>query len=210
MAISGYNAIYLPSYYCANKKGYVAEHRYMAEQKLGRHLKKGEFVHHIDRNPKNNDPDNLMIFHTKADHERYHLGGTLEQLPDGAYISKKEKPKRACEYCGRIFTLVDAKRKYCCRECAELARRKYERPPRAKLKRMLIEFSISQLATIYGVPTQILVRWCESYKLPHKLKDLKKLRENEQLKEAEKRKRAEEKKRQKESDDRRNKNERDF
>lgn len=209
MGVSGYKQIYMPDYWCASKTGFVAEHRYVAEQKLGRHLKRGEVVHHIDRDRKNNDPDNLIVFHTKEDHNRFHNGGTLEQIEDGSYISRKEKPKRACEYCGRIFTPNTADRKYCCHECATLAKRKYEKPARAQLRRLLIEFSVTQIATIYGVPNQIVLRWCMSYRLPYKLKDLKRLRENEMIKEENKRKKAEEKRRQQESDRIRRQNEGD-
>lgn len=34
-------------------------HRVVAEQKLGRPLRPGEVVHHLDGNPRNNDPQNL-------------------------------------------------------------------------------------------------------------------------------------------------------
>lgn len=37
------------------------EHRVVAERKLGRSLIKGEIVHHIDGNPKNNNPSNLRV-----------------------------------------------------------------------------------------------------------------------------------------------------
>lgn len=47
-------------------------HRIVAEQKLGRPLRKGEVVHHIDGNKRNNDPDNLMIFGSQAEHARWH------------------------------------------------------------------------------------------------------------------------------------------
>ncbi|NNJ30458.1 HNH endonuclease [Lacrimispora defluvii] len=48
-------------------------HRVVAEQKLGRKLKKNEVVHHIDGNRRNNNPDNLMVFSSSADHMRYHV-----------------------------------------------------------------------------------------------------------------------------------------
>ena len=48
------------------------EHRVVAEQMLGRKLKPGEVVHHIDGNKRNNSPDNLMVFSSQADHARYH------------------------------------------------------------------------------------------------------------------------------------------
>ncbi|MCM3589641.1 HNH endonuclease [Brevibacillus borstelensis] len=47
-------------------------HRIVAEQKLGRPLRPGEVVHHIDGNIRNNDPDNLMVFPTQAEHAEWH------------------------------------------------------------------------------------------------------------------------------------------
>lgn len=47
-------------------------HRVVAEKMLGRHLEKGEVVHHIDRNKWNNHPINLMIFRSQAEHAAWH------------------------------------------------------------------------------------------------------------------------------------------
>ncbi len=47
-------------------------HRVVAERKLGRPLKAGEIVHHIDGNKRNNDPDNLMVM-TQSEHCRLHF-----------------------------------------------------------------------------------------------------------------------------------------
>jgi hypothetical protein len=50
-----------------SKDGYIVghrrrlEHRRIAERVLGRPLTKDECVHHIDENPANNAPDNLII-----------------------------------------------------------------------------------------------------------------------------------------------------
>jgi hypothetical protein len=46
-------------------------HRVVAEQKLGRPLKKGEIVHHKDWNSRNNAPENIVIT-TLAEHGRIH------------------------------------------------------------------------------------------------------------------------------------------
>lgn len=50
----------------------VHEHRVVAEQMLGRPLRKGEIVHHVDRNKRNNVPENLMIFNNQAEHAAWH------------------------------------------------------------------------------------------------------------------------------------------
>ena len=63
----------------ASGKGYVKvtgedvhEHRAVAELVLGRLLRPGEVVHHEDRDKQNNDPWNLIVFASQADHARHH------------------------------------------------------------------------------------------------------------------------------------------
>ena len=48
------------------------EHRRVAERMLGRPLKPGEVIHHINRDKHNNDPSNLMVFATQAEHAKWH------------------------------------------------------------------------------------------------------------------------------------------
>lgn len=48
------------------------EHQVVMERKLGRPLKSGEVVHHLDENKSNNDPSNLKLT-TQSDHIRHHL-----------------------------------------------------------------------------------------------------------------------------------------
>ena len=56
------------------------EHRVIAERLLGRSLTRREVVHHIDENPKNNDPSNLMII-TQGQHMREHGLGVPGATP---------------------------------------------------------------------------------------------------------------------------------
>lgn len=48
-------------------------HRIIAEEMLGRPLRKGKVIHHIDGDKRNNNPLNLMIFSTQAEHATWHL-----------------------------------------------------------------------------------------------------------------------------------------
>lgn len=51
---------------------YIPQHRIVAATILKRGLRKGEVVHHIDRDRKNNKPENLYVFKTQAEHKAYH------------------------------------------------------------------------------------------------------------------------------------------
>lgn len=63
--------------------GYVFEHRLIVEKILGRFLKKGEEVHHIDRNRLNNKKENLMCFARKKSHRLFEEGN---DVPDSEII----------------------------------------------------------------------------------------------------------------------------
>lgn len=50
----------------------VHTHRIVAAQILGRPLRQGEVVHHINEDKRDNRPENLMIFDSQKEHARYH------------------------------------------------------------------------------------------------------------------------------------------
>lgn len=80
----GYILVWNPEHPAANSGGYVREHRLVMEKILGRFLTKKEVVHHRDDNPANNDPDNLELYATNADHLRATLAGkTPNWTPEG-------------------------------------------------------------------------------------------------------------------------------
>jgi hypothetical protein len=71
----GYILILTPSHPRAHKGdpgGYIYEHVLVAEKKLGRFLNLKERVHHIDGNPQNNSPKNLLVLSGDKEHAEIH------------------------------------------------------------------------------------------------------------------------------------------
>ena len=65
--------------YFNGKKGYrrfsdsgIPVHRWVAEDKIGRSLRQGEIVHHMDRDKRNNSPNNLWVFKNQKRHDKTH------------------------------------------------------------------------------------------------------------------------------------------
>jgi len=71
---------------------YVAEHRYVAEQLIGRKLHRREHVHHKDGNKMNNSPDNLQVL-TATEHAKLHMTDDHK-----AYLSRKSTEARAARF----------------------------------------------------------------------------------------------------------------
>lgn len=60
-----------PGHHLQNMWGFVAQHRLVVEDKIGRQLQDGEHVHHIDEVKTNNDPENLQVM-SLSDHRKLH------------------------------------------------------------------------------------------------------------------------------------------
>lgn len=76
----GYILVKTPGHPDANHQGYVRMHRLVMERTLGRPLAEGEVVDHRDGDTSNNDPDNLRLFPSNAEHLRVTMTGT-KNLP---------------------------------------------------------------------------------------------------------------------------------
>ncbi len=73
----GYLLLHRPDHPYATANGYVRAHRLVMEERLGWFLEPTEVVHHIDKDPSNNDPSNLELFPSNADHLRHELTGQV-------------------------------------------------------------------------------------------------------------------------------------
>jgi len=65
-----YKQLYKPDHHRADFTGMVSVHILVAEEELGRPLKKGEIVHHKNFNKLNDDPDNLLFPITRPEHQK--------------------------------------------------------------------------------------------------------------------------------------------
>jgi len=98
----GYVKLLMPKHPEADSKGYVYEHRIVAEKKIGRKLLHGEQIHHLDGIKTNNDPDNLDITKSIAHHAVKHRKRTDLRMPG------EENPIIKCKCgCGSTFTKYD-------------------------------------------------------------------------------------------------------
>jgi len=65
-------------------------HRIVAERMLGRSLRPGEVVHHIDGNRRNNRPGNLRVFASQEEHAAWHV--KEERFFSGTVLGQEVMP----------------------------------------------------------------------------------------------------------------------
>ncbi len=68
---NGYRFVKVPDHPCASQQGYIPEHRQVVEAAIGRYVKDGEHVHHINFQKMDNRIENLSVLPRK-EHGRIH------------------------------------------------------------------------------------------------------------------------------------------
>lgn len=102
IASNGYVLLKMPGHHLADVRGYVYEHRVVAETKLGRHLVVGEVPHHINGVKTDNRPENIEVL-TVLEHRRKH-----RRLDRGLQNPGEPNPSATCACgCGALFQKFD-------------------------------------------------------------------------------------------------------
>lgn len=72
----GYVLVMAKEHPRANRDGYVWEHVLVVERALGKYIPTESIVHHVDENPGNNAPTNLVVCPDQAYHKLLHQRAT--------------------------------------------------------------------------------------------------------------------------------------
>lgn len=172
---TGYIMVHSPNHHRASSNGYVYEHILIAEQMLGRILKDEEVVHHEDRDRTNNNIDNLFVFATASDHARYHYNNIMIKVDD-YYISPSNVRTKKCEVCDNIFEYypnASKVRKFCSAKCNTISQTKTNKPSKDELFNLVKIKSFVEIGRMFNVSDNTIRKWCKSYDLPYRKKDLK-------------------------------------
>lgn len=90
----GYILEHRPDHPHATNGGYVRQHRLVMERQLGRYLEPGEVVDHKNRDTSDNDPGNLDLYPSNAEHLRATLTG-VRLTPEEREQQRQEAVRRA-------------------------------------------------------------------------------------------------------------------
>lgn len=127
--------------------GKVYYHRHVMSLYLGRWLKSGEIIHHIDGNKINNNIDNLIIV-DNVEHLRIH----------NSYLKE-----RKCITCNNTYIPSSNKRKYCSVKCYRIGSRKVvNRPNKEELLVEIKLYSLNFLGKKYGVSNKTISKWLKN------------------------------------------------
>lgn len=142
--LNGYRVLYLPNHPLAMKnsnwKGYVYEHIVCACEMLGRNIKEGEVVHHLNGDRSDNRYENLLVLdgsqHIKLHNWLRSCDFNHESVDENGKNCKKAKyipyAHAFCKICGR--TLQRDNKNTCSKECNSIFRRKWNDQLRSNYK----------------------------------------------------------------------------
>ena len=122
---TGYWYIHQPSHPFSGKQGYIAEHRLVMEKSIGRFLERGEVVHHINHDKKDNRIENLELFSSPGQHTKHahpEVGKKGGMIRGEQVLAQRKRVQ--CKQCGKEFRLPPSQNKlFCGRKCFGAERR---------------------------------------------------------------------------------------
>jgi hypothetical protein len=138
------------------------EHRAVAEEMLGRRLKEGEEVHHLDENRSNNSPDNLLVLSGPM-HVKLHAW-----LNKNVVSPKPEYEKRISLGCVRCLLCekpIDGDRTFCSLEHSTehsiKNEKRYEHPTKEALEKLVWQKPTTKIAESFGVSDKAIEKLCK-------------------------------------------------
>lgn len=164
----GYKIVKLTNTY-GSKNLYV--HRLVYRTFVGV-IPQNKEVNHIDHNKENNTVNNLELL-THSENMRKsieHYGGVL--LKRCKQCAKKlrghMKEKQYCNRCRPTKPHTLSKKQ----EESHKARRVVERPSAERLWELVQTLSFLEIGRLYGVTDNTIRKWCKSYELPYRKRDI--------------------------------------
>lgn len=165
--LNGYRVVYLPDHASAMKSdnwnGFVYEHRYVAEEVLGRTLLPNEVVHHLNFNRKDNRPENLLVL-DNAQHTKLHAwlasGAPGYESPRCNGVNSENPTEEELRYCPCGAVLARGQEKYCTWRCSKSVR-KVLRPSEQALAADLSVMSREAVGRKYGVSGNAVKKWLQ-------------------------------------------------
>jgi len=114
----GYILIFQPNHPRAHINGYVYEHILIIEASIGRHIKRDEQIHHINKIKDDNRIENLLLCENQLEHIRRDYGWT----------KIKNEWHKTCNGCKKLLKLNEnfylradnQTRFYVCKKCCAI------------------------------------------------------------------------------------------
>lgn len=109
----GYVLLRMPGHHLADCRGYVYEHRLLAEATLGRRLLKGEQVHHKNECKSDNADGNLQVTGSLKEHAGLHAAARVQKAGGDPLTQKR------CSRCKTVKNFSEfGPRNHRCRSCS--------------------------------------------------------------------------------------------
>lgn len=134
-------------------------------------------LHHKDGNHYNNELSNLDILCPNC----HSIQESNSGANAGNYAVKRDVAEQRKNFCIDCQTEISLKATRC-KSCASKEKQKEKvasHPSRDELKKLIRTTSFCQIGRLYGVSDNAVRKWCDGYKLPRKVSDIKNISEAE-------------------------------